>query len=201
MRIEILISKPFEVNSYLILGKGEVIIIDPFEAEKVLREIKNYKLKYILLTHGHIDHISAVNKIKKETGAKIGIHKGDSSLLVNSKDNLAKKFGLKFKSIKEDFFLEDEQILNFENKKIKVIHTPGHTKGSVCFLLDKILFSGDTLFKGSIGRVDLPGGNLEQEISSIKNKIFKLDDKIKILPGHGESTTISEEKINNQFLN
>jgi hydroxyacylglutathione hydrolase len=200
MEIKIFTKGAFQVNSYLVLNKKEAIIIDPFHSKEFLEEIKDYKVTHIILTHGHIDHILAVNELKEKTKAKIAIHKDDLELLNNENENLSKEFDFKLKNIKPDIILEDNQLLNFEDRDIEIIHTPGHTQGSICLLIKNILFSGDTLFKESIGRTDLPGGDLDQEINSIKQRLLTLPNETMVLPGHGERTTIKHEKEDNFFL-
>jgi hydroxyacylglutathione hydrolase len=200
MEIKTFTSGAFQVNSYLLVIEKEAIIIDPFESKEILKEIRDIKLKYILLTHGHIDHILAVNEIKEKTNAKIAIHKDDLNLLNNENENMSISFNVKLKKITPDIILEDNQILQIKNKELKIIHTPGHTQGSISILIDNNLFSGDTLFEDSIGRTDLPTGSLEQEINSIKTKLLTLPENTILYPGHGEKTTIKQEKENNPFL-
>jgi hydroxyacylglutathione hydrolase len=200
MEIKIFTRGIFQVNSYLILNKKEAIIIDPFHSKEFLEKIKDYKVKYIILTHGHIDHILAVNELKEKTNAKVAIHKGDLELLNNENENLSKEFDFELKNIKPDILLEDKQRLSFEDRDIEIIHTPGHTQGSICLLIKNVLFSGDTLFKEGIGRTDLPGGDLDQEINSIKQRLLTLPNETMVLPGHGERTTIKHEKKNNLLI-
>ena len=200
MKIKTFTSGIFQVNSYLLLIENEAVIIDPSESEKILNEIKDYKVKYIILTHGHIDHILAVNEIKEKTNAKVAIHKDELNLLNNENENMAISFNLKLKQITPDILLKDNQILEIGNKKLKIIHTPGHTQGSISILIDNILFSGDTLFEYSIGRTDLPTGNLDQESDSIKTRLLTLPKDTIVYPGHGEKTTLKQEKENNPFL-
>ena len=198
MEIKTFTSGPFQVNSYLIKLENEAIVIDPFQSKDILKETKN--IKYIILTHGHIDHILAVNEIKEKTNAKIAIHKEDLKLLNNENENMSISFNVKLKQIIPDILLEDNQVLELKNKKLKIIHTPGHTQGSISILTENNLFSGDTLFKDSIGRTDLPTGNLDQEINSIKTKLLPLSDNTIVYPGHGEITTLKKEKESNPFL-
>jgi hydroxyacylglutathione hydrolase len=200
MEIKIFTKGIFQVNSYLVLNKKEAIIIDPFDSKEFLEGIKNHKVTYIILTHGHIDHILAVNELQEKTKAKIAIHKDDLKLLNNENGNMSKEFDYNLGKINPDIILEDKQKLDFEDREIGVIHTPGHTQGSICLLIKNVLFSGDTLFKESIGRTDLPGGDLDQEIKSIHEKLLTLPDKTIVLPGHGPRTTIKEEKEGNFFL-
>lgn len=199
MKIKTFTKGIFQVNSYLVLNQKEAIVIDPFTSEEILKEIKEHKVKYIFLTHGHIDHILAVNEIKEKTNAQIAIHKDDLKLLNDKKENLAEEFDFKLEEVKPDLILEDNQTFNFEDREIKIIHTPGHTQGSICLFIKNVLFSGDTLFKEGIGRTDLPGGNYDKEIDSIK-KLLKLPKETLVFPGHGERTTIKHELDNNIFI-
>lgn len=188
---------PIETNCYLVYDKKAGILIDPavFES-KVLDYIKNNQLKieYILLTHGHFDHISGVSKFAKELSAKIALHQGDQSLTQGLFRLSAPLFGYRISAFKPDVFLEDGQIMTAGDLEFRVIHTPGHSPGGVNFYLEKqkILFSGDTLFAGSYGRTDLPGGDEEKIFESIK-KLLKLPPETKVYPGHGEETTVGKE--------
>ncbi len=199
---------PLFVNSYIISNENnEGVVIDPgAEGEKILEFIKKRKIdiKYLINTHGHPDH-TGNNWIIKENfrNLKSGIHEKDLPFLDIDKIDLFNfKEILNIKYIPEpDFYLEEGNTITLDDISIKILHTPGHTPGSISLLLENsILFSGDTLFKDSIGRTDLPGGNYSQIINSIKEKILKLSDKIKVFPGHGENTEIGYERENNPFL-
>jgi hydroxyacylglutathione hydrolase len=170
----------------------EAIVIDPgfdnvSEAKNILNEIQSGQLraKIIINTHGHSDHVSGNKMMKEATGASIMIHEYDAPMLKNSR---------------ADKTLREGDIIEFGDIKLRVLHTPGHTKGSIALLNTNDLFVGDTLFAGSIGRYDLPGGSLEELVNSIKNKILILPDHVKVYPGHGEATTIGEERRTNPFL-
>jgi hydroxyacylglutathione hydrolase len=171
---------PMQNLCYIISSNSEAVIIDPgFEPEKILEIIKKEKLnvKYILLTHAHFDHIRAIPEIQKKLKVEI---------LCSSNENLK----LPHKNI-----FESEEI-KFGKKKIKVIETPGHSRGSVCFLIDNYLFTGDTLFYHNYGRTDLPEGNEKELINSLK-KLFKLPKETIVYPGHdygAKSSTIGEEE-------
>ncbi len=192
-------------NCYIIADEGskETAIIDPSaEGEEILRVVKenNLKVKYIINTHGHMDHIGANAKIKEATGAKILIHEDDRNLLTSPTKNLAIFWGTMTKSPPADGLLKDGEIISLGNLEIRVIHTPGHTRGSICLLVDNRLFSGDTLLRNTIGRADLPGASSKTLIQSIKERILPLGDEVQIYPGHEEETTIGQERKNNPFL-
>ncbi len=180
------------------------MVIDPGADGEQIKNIldkNNLKLKYILNTHGHADHIGANKFLKKHfPEAKIFIHSKDAKMLTNAYENFSKQMGLAITSPSVDILLEDNQEIEFGNQIIKVIYTPGHTQGGVCFLLDNILFSGDTLFASSIGRTDLNGGSTHQLLLSIKEKLFILPENTKVYPGHGEETNIGKEIKTNPFL-
>lgn len=194
-----------ENNNYLLIDKisNEAVLIDGSgytdELENILQEY-NAKLKYLLLTHGHFDHILGVNDIKNKFDCKILINKEDE-VLYNSVNSYVAQFGInKVEIPKIDEYVQDNQIIKFGEHEIKVITTPGHTLGGVCYLVEDMLFSGDTLFYECVGRTDLPGGSFERLVKNIKEKLFTLDKHVKVYPGHGPSSTIGHEIVNNQFL-
>ena len=204
MKIHPIIVSPFLTNCY-VLGcedTQEAIIIDAgFNAEKILHiiEKEGYTLKYLINTHAHLDHISAVAEIKEKYNVPLFMHKGDQPVL-DSLVPMQMQFGFGNHKIPTvDIYLEEKKY-SFGNIEFQVIHTPGHSPGGCCFLFNDVLFSGDTLFGGSIGRTDLPGGSMEEIINSIKTKLLKLDDGVAVYPGHGPSTTIEKEKQFNSFL-
>ncbi len=208
VKIHIIEVGPLQVNCYIIYDEEtkEGVIIDPGDnAADIIKFVNKQSLKisHILNTHGHIDHIGGNFEVKSALNAKLGIHKSDENLLEDSFNNGAAFLMLPFQPHKTDFYLSEESDIIIDKIIIKVIHTPGHTQGGVCFYIKEgnLLFSGDTLFSGSIGRTDLPGGNYDSIISSIKNKLFILPDKTIIYPGHGPASTIKEEKQSNPFFN
>ncbi|NLU49314.1 MAG: MBL fold metallo-hydrolase [Syntrophomonadaceae bacterium] len=182
----------------------EGVVIDPGgSAQAILRVIKdlNLNIKYIINTHGHIDHIGANRQIKEATGAKILIHEDDAKMLTNPASNFSMFMGRNITSPGADEFLRDGDIIKIGNTvELEVIHTPGHSRGGVCLKTDNMIFAGDTLFAGSIGRTDFPGGSYKTLIESIKEKILCYDDDVVVYPGHGPATTVGFERKHNPFL-
>ena len=200
MQIELLEQKGFTANCYIIKNKNFTAVIDPgIYYEKAVLELKKADNAYILLTHCHFDHILGVKKIKEETNATIFISEQDKDGLKDSRLSLASEVRQAQHSVEADELIYDNTLIPFYDTDIKVISTPGHTKGSVCFLIKDKLFSGDTLFSGSIGRTDFPTGDYGEIKESLK-KLTKLNENIVVYPGHGEATTIKDEKNFNPFL-
>lgn len=194
------------VNCYIIGCEEtkEVAVIDPGgEPEAILALLKrdNLKVNYIINTHGHLDHIGGNAALKEATGAELLIHPGDADKLVNPRSNLSFYSGMKISSPPADRLINEGDIIEIGNTvKLKVIHTPGHSKGGVCLQVGKIIFVGDTLFQGSIGRTDFPDGSFEELIGNIKKKLMCLGDDVIAYPGHGPATTIGFERKHNPFL-
>jgi hydroxyacylglutathione hydrolase len=203
--IEFLPVGPIMANCYIVGCKEthEASVIDPGDdAERILLKLAELKLKvkYIINTHGHFDHVGANRKMKEATGADILIHALDAPML-GSLAQAAASFGLKSEnSPPPDKTVDDGDIITFGKISLKVIHTPGHSPGGISLYTNGCLFVGDTLFQGSIGRTDLPGGNFNTLKSSIHNKLFPLDDNIRVLTGHGPETSIGKEKRYNPFV-
>mgnify|MGYP001002308220 FL=1 len=190
-------------NTYIIGNGTEGAVIDPgTEASLIMKEIDNMslKIKYIILTHAHIDHMLYVDELRALTGAKVAVHEDDASALGDPWKNASSLFGLSNKFSDADILLKDNDILKIGDLDLKIIHTPGHTPGGICILVNNDIFTGDTLFRESIGRTDLGTGDAEKIMDSLKNKLMVLDDNIKVHPGHGTATTIGYERANNPFL-
>ncbi len=188
-------------NCYIILDEKskEIMVIDPAgKADEIIEMINilNGKVKYIYLTHCHSDHIGAVNEIKEKCGGKILIHRYDSEGLNNANINLSNIIDLPKIELEADSRLDDSDLLHLGNLEFRVIHTPGHTRGSTCLYCEqeKCLFSGDTLFRGTWGRTDLPTSNTEDIINSITKKLMLLPDDTMVYPGHGRATMLKDEK-------
>src|SRR5574344_757085 len=196
---------PIEDNNYLLIDERtkDAVLIDCTEqSDEIFNAIaqENANLKYILITHGHFDHVLGINDFKeKYPKCQVLMHE-DDKVLLDSIEDFAKRFNAgKVTPQKIDKYITENDIIKFGNHEIKVIHTPGHTKGGVCYLLEDMIFTGDTLFFMSVGRTDLPGGSFSEIKDSVTNKLFTLEEKIKVYPGHGISSTISYEKENNRF--
>ncbi len=170
----------FGTNSYIILAQNshDAVLIDaPDEANRILERLKGTNLRYILLTHNHMDHIGAISLLKQRLKVPLAAHPLDAQNL----------------SCPADVLLSDGDVITFGNLELQVFHTPGHTPGSLCFLLGNYLFSGDTIFPGGPGKT-WSSSDFERIIESLKNKIFILPEDTQIFPGHGDSTIIKEEK-------
>ena len=195
---------PMEANCYILYNpdKKEGLIIDPgAEGARLIKFIEQEKIciNYIINTHGHPDHIGANRKIKEYTNAPILIHQYDAPMLTRRGSVLSLIFPLESSSPAADTFIKDGDLIECAGMKLKVLHTPGHTPGGISLLIDDAIFTGDTLFSGSVGRFDLPGGSEDVLLNSIK-KILSLDENLIIYPGHGPSTTVSEELRSNPFI-
>ena len=202
MKIDTVLLGSFQVNCYLISTDKSAIVIDPgFNSSYVeYFLLKNAdKERMILLTHAHFDHIGGALQLKEKTGVKIAIGRIDEPSLSDENYNLSTLFNAYIKPFNADILLDDGEITKIGDITLKTIHTPGHTKGSVGYLIENNLFSGDTLFNLSVGRTDFPGGNTKQLLNSVK-KLFALDDNTKVFSGHGATTTIGYEKINNPYI-
>lgn len=204
MNVKILQVDPIGTNCYIVSDDDRnAFIVDPGgDADLIINAAKDLNVAYILLTHTHYDHIGALDSVSSAfPDAEVAVHKSEKAALYDASLNLSVGFGLSH-VYKGEVHLElsDGDVLNFGDKTIKVIHTPGHTVGGVCYYVDDFLFSGDTLFKSSVGRTDLPGGDAVTLLKSIKEKIYTLPGKISVYPGHMEKTTVSWEKQRNPYV-
>ena len=201
MILKIFTEPPIENSNYLLIDEAsnEAALIDCSAVDSDVKkaiEDAGARLKYILLTHGHFDHVAGI----RPTDAKIVMNEEDLHIL-NQANMYLPAFGIPDITIpKIDIYVKDGDVLKLGDKEIKVIHTPGHTQGGVCYLVEDMLFSGDTVFRESVGRCDLEGGDFVQIVDSIKTKIFTLPEEIKIYHGHGKQTTVGWEKLHNQFM-
>lgn len=200
-RIKIDIPAVGGTNCYIVQDEEtkETMVIDPGgDVDKIVEMLNTIhaKVKYILLTHCHGDHIAGVNELKQRVGGKILIHRLDEEGLRDPNVNLAEYVGLGRAIVQADARLDDGDLIHVGNLEFKILHTPGHTKGGISIYSEeeKLLFSGDTLFRGSWGRTDLPTSSFEDIIKSITEKLMVLPEDTIVYPGHGKSTMIKEEE-------
>jgi glyoxylase-like metal-dependent hydrolase (beta-lactamase superfamily II) len=196
---------PLMMNTY-VLGcpvTREAVIIDPgYEPDVILGFLQKHRLRpvHILCTHGHLDHMGAVADVKAATGAPVAIHPKDLFLYERAPE-WATLFGMRVESPpRPDRYLGDGDEIHFGEYVLRALHTPGHTPGGMSFLLGAWVFVGDTLFAGSVGRTDLPGGSWSELMGSIHEKLLSLDDRVIVYSGHGPPTTIGRERRTNPFL-
>ena len=206
LAIRMMVLGPVQTNCYFLINEDtkEVLIVDPADrAQKIIEWINSEGLKptAILLTHGHFDHIMGVAGVKKEYNIPIYASKDEVEVLANPQINVSTMMGA-YLSMKADKLFSDGDVLELAGMKLKVISTPGHTIGSVCFYMEeeKVLISGDTLFEASVGRSDFPTGSSRQLIESIKTRLLVLPDDTDVFPGHGGTTSIAYEKAHNPFI-
>ncbi len=201
------IEGPLQVNTFLLADPDHedkpAAIIDPAgEARGLIDFVKESNLQpvYIINTHGHVDHISYNKKFKELYGAEILIHEADAPMLGNEQDPYLFQLVGASLSPPADRAFKDGERIEIGSITLEIIHTPGHTPGSVCLRHDDFMITGDTLFAGGIGRHDLPGGSYDDLIRSIKERLLTLPEELEIFPGHMESSTIGDEIENNPFL-
>lgn len=195
-----------QTNCYFLqnVDTNEVIVVDPgAKGERIYEEMTNhgYTIKAVLLTHGHFDHVMGADAIRKAANVKVYLGEQDGKLIENADLNVSAMFGTPY-TTKADILVKDGEELELAGIKMKVIHTPGHTAGGVCYYLEeeKILVCGDTLFAESVGRTDFPTSSSSALVNAIREKLFTLPEEVYVYPGHGPTTTIGHEKENNPFV-
>ncbi len=192
----------FATNAYIVKSGNTAVLIDaPCDAERIISKLGNLKLEAVLLTHGHVDHISAARELKEKTGCKVYISKEDEPMLRSSKLCRADYFSVPFYPCEGAECFSDGDSLTFGDMTFKVVSTKGHTAGSVSFIIDDVIFFGDTLFAGSIGRIDIGGSSFSDIISSI-GKLYELANgrNMLVLSGHGPKTDLYSELLENPYL-
>lgn len=204
--IEKFITPGMGVNCYLFsCGKtNKALLIDPGAGSKrILQWLKESgkEVALIVLTHGHYDHIGAVELLRLELNVEVAVHQEDGEMITNPVRNLSRYSGLDMALSPAEILLQDGQELTVGESKVQILHTPGHTPGGICLLTEEGCFSGDTLFDGSVGRTDFPGGDMRTLLRSIREKLMVLDDEVLVFPGHESATTIGRERESNPYIN
>jgi glyoxylase-like metal-dependent hydrolase (beta-lactamase superfamily II) len=193
----------FASNCYIIGDNGEGAIIDPGAKSQDIMDIihqQRLTVKYIILTHAHIDHIVSMEELRQKLSAKVLVHKDDAKSLSDPLYNESALFGLRTVFNDADTLLKDGDTITVGGIKLEIIHTPGHTPGGICIKTGNCLFTGDTLFRMSIGRTDLGNGDGGMLSDSLQNKLMMLEDDTVVYPGHGASSTIGYERLNNPYV-
>ena len=202
MQIDTFTGGLFDTNSFFIPTATGAILIDAPQGSADWLAQRGAKVTHLLITHGHIDHVADAAKIKAIHGCKVGYHRDSVAMLTEPDFFRRLGFNWEIDPVEADLLIEETPALDVEGLDFQVVLVPGHCPGSLCFFEKKsrILFGGDVLFAGGVGRWDLPGGDHDLLISGIRNKLFPLGDDVRVLPGHGPATTIGIERQTNPFL-
>ena len=206
LNMKVLVVGSLGVNCYTLHEEGhdEAVVIDPGGSEEAVWmhiSAEGLTLKAILNTHAHADHIGAVDFLREKTGAKFYIHEADAPMLLDARKNLSAFMGMPIVTKPADVLLKGGEVLDICHMKFTVLHTPGHSPGGVCYLMEDRVFSGDTLFAESVGRTDFPGSSAKDLMTSVREKLLVLPDEIKVYCGHGSETTIGHERKYNPYIN
>jgi hydroxyacylglutathione hydrolase len=205
MILKMLVVGPIQANCYILGCERNKLaaVIDPGgDANRILMVLakEGLRLVYIINTHGHFDHTTDNKRLKEVTGAQLVIHRADAPMIVNQSGQ-GLMWGMRIEnSPAPDRYVDEGDMITFGDISLKVLHTPGHSPGGISLSTDKIVFVGDTLFAGSIGRTDLPGGDYDGLIRNVREKIFTLGDDVVVYPGHGPRTTVGQERRTNPFF-
>ena len=205
MILKMLVVGPIQSNCYIIGCERtkQASVIDPGgDADKILTALAKDHLScvYIINTHGHFDHSAENKRLKEATGAQLIIHRADAPMIIHQSAS-GKMWGMKVEdSPPPDRYVEEGDFITFGDISLRVLHTPGHSMGGISLVTDKMVFVGDTLFAGSIGRSDFPGGDHDGLIRNVREKIFPLGDDVAVYPGHGPKTTVGRERRTNPFF-
>jgi glyoxylase-like metal-dependent hydrolase (beta-lactamase superfamily II) len=203
MRLKVVLNDLFLSNTYIVAGEGEGLIIDPGSSyEMIINIISDLDVEVvgIIATHGHVDHVAGVYMLRKEYNTDFFMH-GKDSFLLSQAESFLRTYGYDIPIVDDiDILLDDRGNINIGGFDLRIIHTPGHSPGSISILLGDCLFTGDTLFRESIGRTDFPGGSFNEIVESIHRKIFTLSKNTVIYPGHGPETTVGHEIEYNPFV-
>lgn len=205
MKIQCFVVGKLRTNCYFVYDEenGEACVIDPggdYRALSSFIDKNNLKVRHIFLTHGHFDHTLVADQLREKTGARIVIHKDDVELLNDADDNMYLSISKEpFRRCRADVTLSGGERTKISGVEAFFLHTPGHTPGSMCIIIDNVIFTGDTLFKNDVGRTDLKGGS-ELEMKYSLRTLYDLEDDYILYPGHNRSTTLYAEKQNNPYL-
>ena len=205
MILKMLVVGPIQANCYILGCERNKLaaVIDPGgDANRILMVLAKEELRlvYIINTHGHFDHTTDNKRLKEVTGAQLMIHRADAPMIVNQSGQ-GLMWGMRIEnSPAPDRYVDEGDMITFGDISLKVLHTPGHSPGGISLFTEKMVFVGDTLFAGSIGRTDLPGGDYDGLIRNVREKIFTLGDDVVVYPGHGPRTTVGQERRTNPFF-
>ncbi len=203
-RVHTLVVGRLQTNCYVVESEGEALLVDPGdEDERIVRFLKDLhvEVKFIIATHAHFDHVLGVNGVRRSVHAPFLLHQEDLPILRSMQSRVRQFMGFDVPPPPNvDEFLNDGESLGLSGESFQVLHTPGHSPGSVSVLGSGYVLTGDALFNQSVGRTDLPGGDLNTLVASIREKLFKLNDDTVVYPGHGPETTIGDEKLANPFV-
>jgi hydroxyacylglutathione hydrolase len=203
--LKMLVVGPIQANCYILGCERTKLaaVIDPGgDANRILMVLakEGLRLVYIINTHGHFDHTTDNKRLKEVTGAQLVIHRADAPMIMNQSEK-GSMWGMRIEnSPAPDRYVEEGDMIAFGDISLKVLHTPGHSAGGISLFTDKMVFVGDTLFAGSIGRTDFPGGDYKSLIRHVREKIFTLGDDVVVYPGHGPRTTVGQERQTNPFF-